>query len=313
MGACNTNDGTVCPGWGHPTQSEIDAFLAARHTGKKALISIGDRSIGDGVTGGQLTWDIDTGPGGIDTFVQNIANVVNQTGRGYGGFDGVDIDWESPDAIGQAQFPTLLAKLRAALPGKIITLDAGDWNNLPNIAAAAQVSLDQVNVMCFDMDGSSQSWYNDALYSGSSGRESCSLRIGRIITAGVAPAKVSVGIPFYTRKWTGCTQTLFTPCTQVKAENYRDLVTDPARWQPQYRKYDNTYKSNYLSIPSNSNGQPEFDSFDGPQSIQDIVAWGKSQGFGGFFNYSFDSEYISSRSGDARYPLSTALAQAVGR
>jgi hypothetical protein len=80
-------------------------------------------------------------------------------------------------------------------------------------------------------------------------------------------------------------------------------MTDTTRWQSQYQQYDTLYKSNYLSIPSLN----EFDSYNGTQFMGDVAAWQRSNGFGGFMTFAISSEYISSQTGDARYPLSTAL------
>jgi len=43
--------------------------------------------------------------------------------------------------------------------------------------------------------------------------------------------------------------------------------------------------------------------------MPDIAAWAKSNGFGGFMTFSQHDEYVSKQTGDARYPLSTALLQ----
>ena len=84
-------------------------------------------------------------------------------------------------------------------------------------------------------------------------------------------------------------------------------MTDTTRWQSQYQFYDTLFKSNYLSIPSLN----EFDSYNGTQFMSDVAAWQKSKGFGGFMTFTIDSEYLSAQTGDARYPLSTSLYNAV--
>src|SRR5207237_3887854 len=42
-------------------------------------------------------------------------------------------------------------------------------------------------------------------------------------------------------------------------------------------------------------------------SIPEIVSWGKSRGFGGYSLFILQQEYIAGASGDARYPLTSAL------
>jgi len=82
---------------------------------------------------------------------------------------------------------------------------------------------------------------------------------------------------------------------------------DASRWQPQYRQHDPNYKSNYLSI----SGMNEFDSYNGAEFITDMVAWANSSGFGGYMTFDLAGEYLFDKSGDARWPLSTALYSAV--
>jgi len=84
---------------------------------------------------------------------------------------------------------------------------------------------------------------------------------------------------------------------------YRDLATDLSRFQPAYMQYDAGFQAQYLSvIPLN-----EFISFNGTRSMSDIANYRKSQGFGGLMTFTMDEEYISGQTGDAAYPLSTAL------
>src|SRR5207244_2227706 len=106
---------------------------------------------------------------------------------------------------------------------------------------------------------------------------SCAMKVDKFKAAGVPAAKIGLGVPFYGRRWTGCTQ-LLQPCTMQGYFSYHDLVSDATRWQASYRHYDTTYKSNYLSIPALN----EFDSYNGPEFMTDIVAYAKAQGIGGF-------------------------------
>src|SRR5205807_4357140 len=142
-------------------------------------------------------------------------------------------------------------------------------------------SLDQVNVMCYDMDapGNGYSWHNDALtQAGNSAVATCDWRVRSFTNAGLANSKITIGIPFYARRWSGVTQPMINGNWSNTTVNFRDLMTDTSRWQSQYMVYDRTYKANYLSIPSMN----EFDSYNGPEFINDAVAWQKAQGFGGF-------------------------------
>jgi chitinase len=291
-------NGTVAMGYLTPT--DISALIAARPVGKKVLVVIGDAASG---TAGATSFAVATSSANIVSFVNSIASFVNANG-----YDGVDIDWEQ--GIITTQYSDLMSRLRTALPGKTIAVDTGNWSSLPAAAAASQASIDQINLMCYDMDapGNGFSWYNDAiLQAGNASVATCDWRARAFTSLGVAPAKIGIGIPFYGRRWTGVTKALVNGSFSVSTVFYRDLVNDSTRWQPANRFYDSVYKSDYLSIPSLN----EFDSYNGAQSINDAVTWGASQGFGGFMAFTTEYEYLPSQTGDARYPLSTALWAAV--
>lgn len=279
------------------SQADINAVIAARPAGKQVLVCIKDND------SHLNAFAQSTAPATIATFVSNIASFVSTNQ-----YDGVDIDWEQN--VNVAQYNDLLTRLRNAMPAKTITMAAGNWGGLDSVASASYSQLDQINLMCYDMDaaGNGFSWYNDALQqNGNFGVMTCDWRVRAFTNSGVAASKIGIGIPFYGRRWPGVTQALvggnFNPSTVL----YRDLATDGTRWQPQYQFYDSIYKSDYLSIPSLN----EFDSYNGTQSIKDAVAWQKSQGFGGFMTFTVEYEYLSSQVGDARYPLSTTLCQDV--
>jgi hypothetical protein len=293
--AAPNSDGTVDLHYLVP--SEIAQLVAARPAGKKVLFCLKDN---DGDTN---AFPAATSPGEIATFVSNLVAFTNQYG-----YDGIDIDWEANTDVGQ--YSDLIARLRVAMPGKVITMDGGNWGGLESVAANSASSLDQVNVMCYDMDSASNgySWYDDALYqAGNSQLLTCDWRMRSFTAAGVPASKLGIGIPFYGRRWSGVTQALvngsFSPSTFL----YRDLAVDGSRFQTQYMNYDGTYKANYLSIPNLG----EFDSYVGPEHLHDTVAWQRSAGFGGFMTFTMDYEFIAGRSGDAATPLSAALANEV--
>ncbi len=291
--ASTPGDGSVS--MNYLTQTDISQIMAARPAGKKVLVCIKDNDADYNAFGHS------TSSGSIAGFVNSIAAFVNNNG-----YDGVDLDWEKN--INAAQFEDLLVRLRTALPNKVITIAANPGNAA--VAAVSQASLDQVNVMCYDMDwGSSVAWYVGALLqNGNSGANTCDADIAQFTSAGLAAGKIGVGMPFYGRRWPGATQALQSSSfNNATTFFYRDLVNDSTRWQPQYKFYDSGYKANYLSIPSLS----EFDSYTGPEFINDAVSWGKAKGFGGYMTFTIEYEYLAGQAGDAAYPLSTALASAV--
>ena len=290
-----SGNGTVELHW--LSAADINAMIAAQPAGKQVLVCIKDNDFQP------TAFAQSTAPSTIATFVSNIVNFVNTNQ-----YNGVDIDWEQN--INVTQYNDLLARLRNAMPAKVITMTAGNWGGLDAVAGASYSQVDQINVMCYDMDSPTvgYSWYNDALLqNGNPAVMTCDWRIRAFTNAGVATSKLGVGIPFYGRRWPGVAHELVTGSFNPTTVLYRDLATDANRWQPQYQFYNNIYKADYLSIPSLN----EFDSYNGVQSIKDAVAWQKFQGFGGFMTFTIDEEYLYGQAGDARYPLSTALCQDV--
>src|SRR5579872_1918997 len=288
-------NGTVSLHW--LSQSEITQMIGARPAGKKVLVCIQDNGSHPTAFGQS------TAPGMISTFVSIIANFV----KSYG-YDGVDIDWESN--INVSQYTELLIQLRAALPTKVITADMGNGSGREDVASASQSYVDQFNIMCYDMDtpGNGFSWYNDALFqSGNTHVMTCDWRVNPFLKAGVAPAKIGIGLPFYGRRWQGVTKARVNGNFSASTVLYNQLVADATRWQPQNRFYDSEFKSNYLSIPSMN----EFDSYTGLDEIRDAASWISTQGFGGAMTFSLHYEYLSGETGDARHPLSTALYDAL--
>jgi len=96
------------------------------------------------------------------------------------------------------QYNDLLTRLRTAMPTKVITIAVGNWSNLPAVAGASYSQLDQINLMCYDMDspGNGYSWYNDALLqSGNLAVMTCDWRARAFTSAGVAASKI--GVPDY--------------------------------------------------------------------------------------------------------------------
>ena len=245
-------------------------------------------------------WPSATAPGTVDTFVSNIKNYITNNG-----FDGVDLDWEN--GINTTQYINLIAKLRSAMPNKLITIDTGNWGGLETVAGASHPNLDQVNVMCYDMaSGNGVSFHNDALLqAGNSGLMTCDWRMGSLTNAGVPASKLGIGMPAYGYVWSGTTQPGTTSGSMDWTQYYySQIVGNPTWWNGGLNKrWDNTYKADYLSVASTN----QFITYNDTQSVHETVAWGKSHGVGGYMLLFLYQEYMAGASGDARYPLSSAL------
>ncbi|MDT4986604.1 MAG: chitinase, partial [Micromonosporaceae bacterium] len=213
-------------------------------------------------------------------------------------FDGIDIDWEYPnacglscDASGSGALATLLAALRSrfgpsALVTAAITADAsaGGKLDLANYATAA-ASVNWYNVMTYDFFGaftpagptaphSPLMAYPGIPTAGFSGNEA----IQKLVAKGVARNKLLLGVGFYGRGWTGVTQaapggsaTGAAPGTyEAGIEDYKVLKnTCPAT---------STVGGTAYALCGNN-----WWSYDTPSTISGKMSYAKTQGLGGSF------------------------------
>lgn len=177
-----------------------DIASRAHAAGKKAVLVIGG-------AGTETQFKSATSPSYMNTFVQNLVSTMNTWG-----FDGVDIDWEPLPPADYSQMLALLANLRAAKPGLMLTTDVGWLNSnfalsstdaqfYANLAAA----VDQMNIMTYDMAdnwGGWAAWHSSAIYGeGANHPSSVSSSVRGYLAAGVPAAKLGIGIGFYGACW----------------------------------------------------------------------------------------------------------------
>lgn len=115
--------------------------------------------------------------------------------------DGIDIDWEHPrNAAEQESYGQLLVALRAAFAahGLQLTVTIGPWQRLP---AAATHAVDAVQVMSYDHEGEHAT------------AERARKDVQALLDAGIPPAKIVLGMPFYGRH-----------VASREATAYRDLL-----------------------------------------------------------------------------------------
>ncbi|MBB5628288.1 glycosyl hydrolase family 18 protein [Sphaerisporangium krabiense] len=262
--------------------------LKAKYPGLKVIYSFGG-----------WTWS-----GGFPQAAQNPTAFANscynlvEDPRWADVFDGIDIDWEYPNACGltcDTSGPNALKGLTQALRAKFgqsyiitaaITADASAGGKIEktDYAGAAQ-SLDWYNVMTYDFFGawadkgptaphSPLTSYQGIPQEGFNTEEA----IAKLKAQGVPGNKLLLGIGFYGRGWTGVTQA--TPggtATGAAPGTYEAGIED--------------YKVLKTRCPSNGtiagtayafcNGQ--WWSYDTPATITSKMQWAKSQGLGGAF------------------------------
>lgn len=119
------------------------------------------------------------------------------------------VDWEHPaDSKQGKDYIRLLAKLREVLPAPryvlATCLPAGQWA-LRNIdLSAAQKHLDMINLMAYDFAGpwGSETGHQAQLYGTPTSGYSA---VDYVLTQGVSPRKLILGVPVYGRSFLGST------------------------------------------------------------------------------------------------------------
>ncbi|MYS28309.1 chitinase, partial [Streptomyces sp. SID7804] len=220
-------------------------------------------------------------------------------------FDGIDIDWEYPNACGltcdtsgPAAFRTLSQALRAEfgkdyLVTAAITADASEGGKIDaaDYGGAAQY-LDWYNVMTYDYFGAWDKTGPTAPHSPLTSYAgipkegfNSAAAIAKLKAKGVPASKLLLGIGFYGRGWTGVTQsapggTATGPATgtyEAGIEDYKVLKNScPATGTVGGTAYAHC-GSNWWS-------------YDTPATINSKMAWAKSQGLGGAFFWEFSGD-----------------------
>jgi len=228
-------------------------------------------------------------------FAESCYNLVNDP-RWAGVFDGIDIDWEYPNACGlscdtsgAAAIKNLAQALREKFGSKLvtaaITADGTDGGKIDaaDYGGAAQY-FDWYNVMTYDYFGAwaaqgptaPHSPLNDYAGIPTAGFHS-DAAIQKLKSKGVPANKLLLGIGFYGRGWTGVTQdapggTATGPAagTEPGIQDYKVLKTTcPAT--------GTVAGTAYAKCGS------DWWSYDTPATIGGKVTYAKNQGLGGAF------------------------------
>jgi chitinase len=163
----------------------------------------------------------------LDMFIHgNLPGL--EPGAAAGLFDGIDVDWEYPAAPGRrgntyrpedtVNFTGLLAEFRRQLdeidPDLLLTIAAPAGRDRYSLMELDRIHpyLDWINVMAYDYHGAWEPQgptnFPAPLYTSPADPVadqdlSADASISGVLAAGVPPAKVNLGVPFYGRGWTG--------------------------------------------------------------------------------------------------------------
>ncbi|MFB8773508.1 glycosyl hydrolase family 18 protein [Streptomyces broussonetiae] len=220
-------------------------------------------------------------------------------------FDGIDIDWEYPNACGltcdtsgPAAFKNLSQALRAEfgsnyLVTAAITADGSSGGKIDaaDYGGAAQY-LDWYNVMTYDYFGA---WANTGptaphspltSYSGipTAGFNSADA-IAKLKAKGVPSAKLLLGIGFYGRGWTGVTQSApGGTATGAAPGTYEAGIED-------YKVLKNSCPATgTIAGTAYAHCGTQWWSYDTPSTIAGKMTWAKNQGLGGAFFWEFSGD-----------------------
>ncbi|MGA0557214.1 glycoside hydrolase family 18 protein [Larkinella sp. VNQ87] len=232
--------------------------------------------------------------------------------------DGVDIDWEYPDQIGEnnifrpvdkQNFTLLLKELRDQLDEQgqkdkrpasrhyLLTAATGGDTAFVNHTELgnAQKYLDYVNIMTYDLyhGNDKKTGHHSPLYQSElsdRSRNSSDDAVNGHIKAGVPASKIVLGLPFYGRGWTDVSPVnrgLFQPSAgKHMSPNYYDLVANYINKNGYTRYWDEKAKAPYLWNPETRT----FISYADKESMVHKIDYVKSKGLAGamFWEYTLD-------------------------
>ncbi|MCX4690976.1 glycoside hydrolase family 18 chitinase [Streptomyces sp. NBC_01408] len=237
-------------------------------------------------------------------FANSCYNLVEDP-RWADVFDGIDLDWEYPNACGlscdtsgPAAFKNMMQAMRARfgqnnLVTAAITADASSGGKIDaaDYGGAAQY-IDFYNVMTYDFFGawaaqgptaphSPLTSYSGIPQQGFNSAEA----IAKLKSKGIPGSKLNLGIGFYGRGWTGVTQA--TPggsATGPAPGTYEQGIEDYKVLKSSCPATGTIAGTAYAKCGSN------WWSYDTPATVASKMAWAKQQGLRGAFYWEFSGD-----------------------
>lgn len=228
----------------------------------------------------------------INTFADNIVNMINEHG-----FDGVDIDWETPTTQESASFTAMMqviyTKVKANNPNHLVTaaVAGGMWQPPRYDLTNSHQYMDYINMMTYGMV-SNNGYYQNALSkstafdnpANSAGKTlvSCSIEESVAIynTYGIPNDKIIVGVAFYgmkqTRTFNASNQT-WSNWESAGSVSFTLIVNNYINNENYTVYYDSNAGVPYIL----SNDGTEFISYDNAQSIAEKSEFIITEGLAG--------------------------------
>jgi len=265
----------------------------------------------------------------IDLYIKGNLPVID--GRGGAGsaaniFDGIDLDWEWPNSDGhlgnvfkpadKANYVLLAQEFRrqldalGATTGKHYSLSAFLPADPAKVSAGIDVpgmfgALDFATIQGYDFHGAWETVTNQqsALKvaagdpSPANRQFSSEIAINAYLTGGAPKSKLTLGIPFYGRGWTGVprgtTNGLFQTGTGPAPGTYENGYEDYHKLKDMAAGGGYTiYRDPVAGFSYIYNGSV-FYTYDDPTEIARKTAWIKAQGLAGAMVWSFDGDTSS--------------------
>ncbi|MET8584366.1 glycoside hydrolase family 18 protein [Streptomyces collinus] len=287
--AAESVDG-VADTWDQPLRGNFNQLLKLKkkHPGLKVLWSFGG-----------WTWSAGFGEAAKNpaAFAQSCYDLVKNS-KWAGVFDGIDIDWEYPnacgntcDASGREAFKNVMAALRSkfgsgSLVTAAITADAtaGGKIDAANYAGAAPY-VDWYNPMTYDYFGAWDAAGPTAPHSPLNSYAGIpkanfhtSATIAKLKGLGIPASKLLLGIGFYGRGWTGVTQAApGGTATGPAAGTYEQGIDDYKVLKSKCPATGTVAGTAYAKCGSN------WWSYDTPATIGTKMTYKNQQGLGGTF------------------------------
>ncbi|MBC2869315.1 cellulose binding domain-containing protein [Streptomyces mexicanus] len=236
-------------------------------------------------------------------FAQSCYDLVHDP-RWADVFDGIDIDWEYPNACGltcdtsgPAAFRNLMSALRAKFGKELVTAavtadgSAGGKIEATDYAGASPY-VDWYNVMTYDFFGAWDAKGPTAPHSPLTSYTgipkdgfTTADAMAKFKAQGVPANKLLIGIGFYGRGWTGVTQDApGGTATGAASGTYEAGIED-------YKVLKNSCPvTGTVAGTAYAHCGTNWWSYDTPATIKSKMAWANSQGLGGAFFWEFSGD-----------------------
>ena len=281
--------------------------LKARNPDLKLLVSVGG-------WGAKNFTDAALTDSTRSVFAESAVEMVKRYG-----LDGVDIDWEFPgQAVGGIEarpadtrnFTLLLRELRTRLDslsaerGRVgddrylLTIASNDDQDYFDHTEMEKVHphLDFINIMTYDFftAGSETTGHHTGLYRSNhpdAPTRTAAAAVERHLDAGIPPRKLTLGVAFYGRAWSGVRPArngLNQPYEEFAGFiPYATLMEEYINRRGFTRHWDDSAKAPYLWAPDSA----MFISYEDPQSLRHETRYVREQGLGGVMYWEHSLDY----------------------